>query len=548
MKSVSQIRELKDIQTWWRQTLYWRTHLDVYLRDVYGVNLKDTQQVCARAIGNKANVKIVKSRGYGKSYLVAWCMIGLATLYPNTDIAVVSATAQQATIIMRKIRAIASAYPNVLREIQIVGRDPVVISNEKGKVVWKNGSKIESFSMTAVVGERAKVVVVDEAPRASEQDVKKSATPVANTTRDVCIRYGYEDFESKIISITSACLKSNYFYRDFVDTYKKMRTGDRNCFACALDYKSAIRIGITKEKYFEDRKQELPESVFMTEYGSMFLGEEANSIFPYDLTEQVRTLKQVEYAMPKGGKCWYVISFDIATSQAKGADNAVITVLKCIDMDDGNIMKQVVYIRTYHGKNLEDLSDELRKTYVRFPNTRMIMFDNRGLGDSLPQFMAIPWTDPETGKEYPAWTLANGEKNSGHGIPMLYSFKANVQLNQELVTALRVAIEQKRISIPIPSRSVTSDDEEIADRAYTMEEKAIYIEADALQVELGNIVMKVSGAGSYLYDTAKSNQHKDRFSSLAMGVWYVSKIEDENKRRLRSRDEERAVCMVARLK
>ena len=71
MKSVSQIRELKDIQTWWRQTLYWRTHLDVYLRDVYGVNLKDTQQVCARAIGNKANVKIVKSRGYGKSYLVA---------------------------------------------------------------------------------------------------------------------------------------------------------------------------------------------------------------------------------------------------------------------------------------------------------------------------------------------------------------------------------------------------------------------------------------------------------------------------------------------
>ena len=99
-----------------------------------------------------------------------------------------------------------------------------------------------------------------------------------------------------------------------------------------------------------ERRRELPESVFDTEYGSLFLGEEANSVFRFEMTEKVRTLKTVEYRMPKNSKSYYVMSVDLATSKAKSADNAVITVIKCTDREDGSIMKQVVYIRTYHGK------------------------------------------------------------------------------------------------------------------------------------------------------------------------------------------------------
>lgn len=53
---------------------------------------------------------------------------------------------------------------------------------------------------------------------------------------------------------------------------------------------------------------------------------------------------------------------------------------------------------------------------------------------------------------------------------------------------------------------------------------------------MGNLVMKVSsGTGNVTYDTAKGNQHKDRYSSLAMGVWYIYKIEQENKRQITAR-------------
>ena len=69
----------------------------------------------------------------------------------------------------------------------------------------------------------------------------------------------------------------------------------------------------------------------------------------------------------------------------------------------------------------------------------------------------------------------------------------------------------------------------------TMEESAIYLEADALQVELGSIVSKSTMAGNVVYDTDKKNQHKDRYSALAMGVWYIAQIEEDNKKRLRNR-------------
>ena len=66
------------------------------------------------------------------------------------------------------------------------------------------------------------------------------------------------------------------------------------------------------------------------------------------------------------------------------------------------------------------------------------VFDHRGLGDAFPQFLSQPWID-EKGKEYPPWT-PDDEKTTIHtAVPMLRSVKANAQINQQLVSCLRVA-------------------------------------------------------------------------------------------------------------
>lgn len=382
---------------------------------------------------------VVKSRGYGKTWLTALCCIAMGVLYPGSLIAVVSGTAEQATLIVKKIQDYFIRNPEIMREIQCDGHRPVQLSRNKGICTLKNGSKIESYSVGTMRGNRAKIMVIDESPEVKADDLDAVIGPVRNTKRDICHQRGIADYPSKTISITSACLKSNYFYSMFVSALRDFAKGSTGSFACALDYRSAARVGITDMEFFRKEQRKMPEAKFAMEYGSIFVGAESGSMFPYDLTEGCRTLRQVEYAQPSGSSSDYVIGVDLATSTDRKADNAVICVVKLADMENGAYLKKLVYLRSYHGKRLDALAEEVRRTFSRFPRTTRIVFDHRGLGDAFPQFLAQPWIDPESGKEYPPWTLDDERTIIHNAVPILRSVKASAQINQQLVSCLRVA-------------------------------------------------------------------------------------------------------------
>jgi len=382
---------------------------------------------------------VVKSRGYGKTWLTALCCIAMGVLYPGSLIAVVSGTAEQATLIVKKIQDYFIRNPEIMREIQCDGHRPVQLSRNKGICTLKNGSKIESYSVGTMRGNRAKIMVIDESPEVKADDLDAVIGPVRNTRRDICHQRGIADYPSKTISITSACLKSNYFYSMFVSALRDFAKGSTGSFACALDYRSAARVGITDMEFFRKEQRKMPEAKFAMEYGSIFVGAESGSMFPYDLTEGCRTLRQVEYTQPSGSSSDYVIGVDLATSTDRKADNAVICVIKLADMENGAYLKKLVYLRSYHGKRLDALAEEVRRTFSRFPRTTRIVFDHRGLGDAFPQFLAQPWIDPESGKEYPPWTLDDERTIIHNAVPLLRSVKASAQINQQLVSCLRVA-------------------------------------------------------------------------------------------------------------
>ena len=382
---------------------------------------------------------VVKSRGYGKTWLTALCCIAMGVLYPGSLIAVVSGTAEQATLIVKKIQDYFIRNPEIMREIQCDGHRPVQLSRNKGICTLKNGSKIESYSVGTMRGNRAKIMVIDESPEVKADDLDAVIGPVRNTKRDICHQRGIADYPSKTISITSACLKSNYFYAMFVSALRDFAKGSTGSFACALDYRSAARVGITDMEFFRKEQRKMPEAKFAMEYGSVFVGAESGSMFPYDLTEGCRTLRQVEYAQPSGSSSDYIIGVDLATSTDRKADNAVICVVKLADMENGAYLKKLVYLRSYHGKRLDALAEEVRRTFSRFPRTTRVVFDHRGLGDAFPQFLAQPWIDPESGKEYPPWTLDDERTIIHNAVPILRSVKASAQINQQLVSCLRVA-------------------------------------------------------------------------------------------------------------
>ena len=79
-------------------------------------------------------------------------------------------------------------------------------------------------------------------------------------------------------------------------------------------------------------------------------------------------------------------------------------------------------------------------------------------------------------------------------------------------------------------RIMRAKQQEIEDETKRLspEEMAIFLEADALQFEMGNIVEKTSASGNKTYDVPRANQHKDRYSSLAMANDYISELEKES--------------------
>ena len=540
MDKSSMVRDIKNYEEWAKQIWYWRTHLDRFIEEYFKIKLKPSQRVDARILGNFRNINLVKNRGAGKTWLIAICCIALGVLYTGSMIAVISSTAEQAVLVVKKIEEKFLVYPDVVREINASRHNkPVQINPHKGVCWLKNGSKIESYSMGTLRGNRAKILICDEAPEIPKHDLDAVAKPIMNETRDICIQRGIDDYDSKIISITSACLKNNYFYTSFMNILKRMAAGEEGCFAWAMTYKEAVREGISKQSYFDNQRKDTTDEKFMMEYESKFLGAAEGAVFPFDLTERCRTLTDVEIAQPVKSTIEYLMSLDIATSSASNADNAVLTTFKLVELENGCYMKQIVRIQSFHGLRLDALAKEVRKNLVRFPNTIKVVVDVRGLGDAFPQFMNKPWTDPETGKEYPPLVPDDEITMIDGAVPLIHKFVASNLLNQQMVNCTVIALEQESIQFPISSRYIVNN--KIADRdgesegegkMLTNAERAIFIEADALQIEMGNIVGRAGSNGNTIFEAAKSTQHKDRVSSLMMGVHYIAGLEEIRKKKL----------------
>lgn len=250
---------------------------------------------------------------------------GLAVLYPGSTILVVSATAQQATFTLGKLKLLADQNPNIANEMKANGAKTLVqVSKDKSRCEFKNGSVIESAALEGCRGKRSKVVIVDEALDVDQEELDAIIAPTRNARRDISFTYQFPDYKSKTITITSACEKNNGFYDSFLKTVRSFSRGDKDSFACVLDYTAAVSNGVTDMEFFLKEKERLPDLIFQMEYGSKFIGAASNSAFPYELVNMCRTLRKVETSQPRNSKSRYVISLDIATSEAKNADNSII--------------------------------------------------------------------------------------------------------------------------------------------------------------------------------------------------------------------------------
>ncbi|MBZ9622859.1 terminase family protein [Clostridium sp. FP2] len=558
---------IDNAEEWEKQILFWRSHLDIFIHDYFPyeerkLELFDYQQIIARNCGNSTNVKDIEARSLGKTWKMGLILPSIAILYSETPILVVSKTVKQACLTLKYIKTLAALYPNFQREL----KSPVRITKDGGFVEFKNGSTIEALAMNTdgsnLRGLRKKVILIDESAWVKSEVIKDVLVPILSFKRDIWWAKrdeGFEDFESKLFETSSAYLKSCDFFLRFKDTLTAMKKGDTTQFASALSYKVAVRNGVKTEEEIETYKNGMVLSSFEMEWGSKFIGSENGSFLPYDLTEPCRDFDGVELFQPKGSKSRYILSLDVATSAAKTADNAALTITKISERTDssgkldGTFNKYLVYIRTFHGYGQEALAIEIRKMCIRFPNIERVIVDGNAIGEGVVGMLNFPYVSE--GEEYKPFVRDDIGYTGNTAIPIVRSFIGNNKLNNRAVTKTRLYCENRSLHLPIQSASVSREQEEIVEfdedsgkkskskvsRDILIEEVSIYRETDALQSECSTIVPKISASGNTIYDTALTTQHKDRYSSLIMAMEYISELEDENRERYNNNTE--GMCM-----
>lgn len=523
---------------------YYRTHLDVYL-EVLGFTLFDFQKPIARAIGNSDDSVVIESRSMGKTWLLAACLVGLGSLYPEMKMGVCSRTLAQSALILKFIQDFCTQLPDVNREIQ----HPITMNKTEAKINFKSGAYVETFGIYGTAdsarGRRYGVVIIDESRLVNAKTIGEIIKPMTQWNRPHWFRMkklGYADFvdvNTKVIQISSAYLKSCTLFDKFKDNLVQMGSGSKTHFALALDYSAGIRNGYVKKDFVDNERRTLPTSIFAYEWASVFVGVDFSAYFKFDEIEKCRTLPNIELRQPKGSQSRYILSVDPADTSANYGDNTAFVIIKLKPKSDGTYWKEIVYIRTYKGISLSAICDIIRELWLKWPSIEKIMVDINGLGRATPDFLDSSFTVED--KEYPAFVDPDDErkKNIPNALPILRCHIPTNGYNNEMADYLKVCFQNGNVRISKSlaeyredNNSIDEDTKKKKDRSVLIEEEAVILDCEAAVYEILNIRKKENANGNYIFERIQNGFRKDRYTCLAQAFLQIKEWEDENKEKL----------------
>jgi hypothetical protein len=140
----------------------------------------------------------------------------------------------------------------------------------------------------------------------------------------------------------------------------------------------------------------------------------------------------------------------------------------------------------------------------------------------------VPFVSDEN-KEYPP-LLPDDSEHTLKGSKIIRCVRADNKYNNRMATATRMYLENKSLKMPLTSANLRRDFENEENKKMTKEKLAIFIETDALQYEMGNIVSRITHSGNIIYETSNASMLKDRYTSLGMALEYIMELENLNKK------------------
>jgi len=338
---------------------------------------------------NHKRIVACMGRQTGKTTTIGMKAIYFADINPNVTVLITAPSLRQSMIMFDRI--VTFVYSSEYLRNKVVRATRTLIH-------FENGSKIIALpcSENLLRGYTAHMVILDEASWIPEEVITQVLFPMLTTTQ------GYAIF------LSTPWDKNHFFYKAFVNpNYHVHKVKSSECPLVTDEFLDEMRQNMTREAYLMEYEAEFVEAL-----NSYFTQELIRKCVELSQKLEVELYTSLETSLPEGN---YYAGVDFG----KLADYSVLIVLK----REGDILK-LVYLHQFPLETpYSQVIGHLVRANQKFSFRKMLV-DQTGVGEPVT------------------------EEISNQGIRNVEGIKFTVQTKEELLSSLKIAMEQNHLAIP----------------------------------------------------------------------------------------------------
>lgn len=368
----------------------------------------------------------------------------------------------------------------------------------------------------------------------------------------------YEKEDLKKLYLSSIRRADEWSYKTLEDYIDYMTNGDKTYSAIVLPYQLGVKNGFIRKKKVEEVFKNNTENLDLVraEYAAVPERGTGNSYFTYSMFQKLRVnsralfcMSDIEYIEYKDKKDkWFlyqeklpneirILTADIALLESANNDNTSIWIIRLIP-DGGKYKKILAFGESLHGLNSIIQTKRIKQLFYEL-NCDYAVIDTQGSGVGIFDQATAETYDEDRNVVYPAWTVINPEDVkmvnrtiSNNAVPVIYSVKTPIQLKSTMFGNMKNILTSNDLSLLCETQEAIEylnqnfgyykiEDDELRARMLNP-----YVQTDMLINESINLEQVVTQG--YINLKEKSGRRKDRTMSVAYGLWYTKKLEDQN--------------------
>lgn len=233
---------------------------------------------------------------------------------------------------------------------------------------------------------------------------------------------------------------------------------------------------------------------------------------------------------------FYILSVDVARSSSNGSDNSVVTIFRVNRKNDryySSVVNIIMLGKTAKSKTFENQAIDIKRLIKQF-QPKEVVIDTNGLGIGLGEAMTREQTD-EFGRKYPAYGFFNDpefKKTQPKNIPeILYGIKASAKLNSEIHANVYNRINSGQVRFLISEQEARQKilSTKVGQKM-KFEERTKRLMPHEMTTKLfeecANLRLRRANGTDIALEQINARFPKDRYSSLAYGLWRIKELED----------------------